>query len=94
MLKWYKLENSIGFMGFEDDTCRYWVKQDENGWYWEDNDCNGECGYTTAEEAMEAAEANLPEPSEEEEGYALEDALLDYWDAVAHERMEIAKGFI
>lgn len=58
-----------------------------------------ENGYDTAEEAKAAAEADAEAYDfygEEEE--SLLDVLDDdgeweaYWDAVAHERMEIAKG--
>ena len=56
-------------------------------------------GYDTAEEAMAAAEADAEAHDfYEEEEESLLDVLDDegewdaYWDAVAHERMEIAKG--
>lgn len=57
-----------------------------------------ENGYDTAEEAKASAEAD----AEAHDFYEEEESLLDeldedgewdaYWDAVAHERMEIAKG--
>ena len=79
MLKWY--EENGKHLGFDDDTFLYRVAKDENGWYWEYvPDMDGFDGYDTAEEAMADAEKDCED---------LEDA---YWDEVAHERMEIAKG--
>ena len=58
-----------------------------------------ENGYDTAEEAKAAVEADAEAHDfYEEEEESLLDVLDDdgewdaYWDAVAHERMEIAKG--
>ena len=56
--------------------------------------------YDTAEEAMAAAEADAEAHDfyEEEDEASLLDVLDDegewdaYWDAIAHERMEIEKG--
>lgn len=94
MLKWHKMESCEGWIGFDDDCPRYFVKADEGGWYWEDSWGFG-CGdYDTAEEAMAEAEKDLPTPSYQEEGFTLEELEEIHWDEVAHERMEQAKGFI
>lgn len=106
MLKWEKDINGYnghwmgGYIGFEDDCPLYKVGEDENGWYYEYlPDADGMDGYDTAEEAKAAAESDAEAHDfygEEEEN--LLDVLDDdgewdaYWDAVAHERMEIAKG--
>ena len=98
MLKWY--EENGKHLGFDDDTFLYRVAKDENGWYWEYvPDADGMDGYETAEEAMAAAdeEHNISESMwadqmEDLEPLDLEDLEDAYWDAVAHERMEIAKG--
>ena len=54
-------------------------------------------GYDTAEEAMAAAESEVATKEieidwEDLDLEDLEDLEEAYWDAVAHERMEIAKG--
>ena len=98
MLKWYK-ENGK-YLGFEDNTFLYRVAKDGSGWYWEYiPDMDGMDGYDTAEEAMKDAEADA-ESRNFDFDIDDEDLLLDldldlenaYWDEVAHERMEIAKG--
>lgn len=100
MLKWY--EENGEHLGFDDDTFLYRVAKDENGWYWEYvPDMDGSYGYDTAEEAMADAEKDCEAHDIEVdwEDLDLEDLDIDledleevYWDAVAHERMEIAKG--
>ena len=96
MLKWY--EENGEHLGFDDDTFLYRVAKDENGWYWEYVlDIDGFDGYDTAEEAMADAEKNceahdLEVDWEDLEPLDLEDLEDAYWDEVAHERMEIAKG--
>ena len=56
MLRW-EFENGE-WLGF-DDAFLYRVTQDGNGWYFEAiNTQDGMDGYTTAEEAKEAAEAD------------------------------------
>lgn len=96
MLKWY--EENGKHLGFEDDTFLYRVRHGEDGWEFESViEMCGYSGYDTAQEAMEAAEADY----EYHEGLKPEaelDELLDvltdeddYWDAVAHERMEAEK---
>ena len=106
MLKWEKDVNGYnghwmgGYIGFEDDCPLYRVAKDENGWYYEYlPDADRKDGYDTAEEAMAAAEADAEAHDfYEEEEESLLDVLDDegewdaYWDAIAHERMEIAKG--
>ena len=96
MLKWY--EENGKHLGFDDDTFRYRVAKDENGWYWEYvPDMDGFDGYDTAEEAMADAEKDceahdLEVDWEDLEPLDLEDLEDIYWDEVAHERMENAKG--
>ena len=96
MLKWY--EENGERLGFDDDTFLYRVAKDENSWYWEYvPDMDGFDGYDTAEEAMADAEKDceahdLEADWEDLEPLDLEDLEDAYWDAVAHERMENAKG--
>ena len=98
MLKWY--EENGKHLGFDDDTFLYRVAKDESGWYWEYvPDMDGMDGYDTAEEAMADAEAdaeshNFDFDIEDLEDLDLKDLEDAYWDAVAHERMEIAKGLL
>ena len=84
-----------GYIGFEDDCPLYRVAKDENGWYYEYlPDADGMDCYDTAEEAMAAAESEVAakEIEIDWEDIDLEDLEEAYWDTVAHERMEIAKG--
>ena len=96
MLKWY--EENGKHLGFDDDTFLYRVAKDENGWYWEYvPDMDGFDGYDTAEKAMADAEKDcevydFEADWEDLEPLDLEDLEDAYWDEVAHERMEIAKG--
>ena len=96
MLKWY--EENGKHLGFDDGTFLYRVAKDENSWYWEYvPDMDGFDGYNTAEEAMADAEKDceahdLEVDWEDLEPLDLEDLEEAYWDAIAHERMEIAKG--
>lgn len=90
-MEWYKMENNNGFIGFEDDCPRYFVKQDEDGWYWEDSWGFGEGGYDTAEEAMARAEEDLPEASCNEEGFTVQEMEEILACMMAHEKMEMAK---
>lgn len=96
MLKWY--EENGKHLGFDDDTYVYRVAKDENGWYWEYvPDMDSFDGYDTAEEAMADAEKDCEAHDfevdwEDLEPLDLEDLEDAYWDEVAHERMEIAKG--
>ena len=100
-LNW--IEENGKHLGFEDGALAFRVYQDEDGWTYEDvQDMVAYSGYDTAEEAIKAAEAEY----EYKEGLKPKgelDELLDvltdenedaYWDMVAHERMERAKGFI
>ena len=96
MLKWEKDVN--GYIGFDDDCPLYSVSKDESGWYYEYlPDADSVAGYDTAEEAMADAEKDceahdLEADWEDLEPFDLEDLEDAYWDDVAHERMEIAKG--
>ena len=96
MLKWEKDVN--GYIGFDDDCPLYSVSKDESGWYYEYlPDADGVAGYDTAEEAMaaadfEAAASEIVIDWNDFEPLDLEDLEDAYWDEVAHERMEIAKG--
>ena len=93
MLTW--IEENGKHLGFDDDTFLYRVAKDENGWYWEYvPDMDGMDGYDTAEKAMADAEKDYEAHDFEIdlEPLDLEDLEDAYWDAVAHERMEIAKG--
>lgn len=100
-LNW--IEKNGKHLGFEDGALAYRVYLGEDGWGYDDvQELVGYTGYDTAQEAIEAAEADYrykeglkPEGELDE----LLDVLTDddedaYWDAVAHERMERAKGFI
>ena len=95
-MKWY--EENGKHLGFVDDTFLYRVAKDENGWYWEYvPDMDGVDGYDTAQEAMADAEKDYEAHNFEIDWEDLEPLDLEgledaYWDAVAHERMEIAKG--
>lgn len=99
MLKWY--EENGKHLGFDDGTYVYRVAEDENGWYYEHiMTQDGFDGYETAEEAMEAAEADFSAHQIEIELDDLEPLSLEemeafwdtYWDEIAHERMENAMG--
>ena len=99
MLQWY--EENGKHLGFGDGYLAYRVYEDEDGWTYEDVvELVGYSGYDTAEEAIQAAEADY----EYKEGLRPEgelDELLDvltddesaYWDMVAHERMEAKMGW-
>ena len=98
-MEWYN-ENG-NHLGFIDGTYLYRVAFEDGSWYWEFvPGMEGMDGYDTAEEAKAAAEADAEthDSYEEEEEESLLDMLDDdgkwddYWDAVAHERMENAKG--
>lgn len=96
MLKWY--EENGKHLGFDDDILLYRVAKDENGWYWEYvPDMDGFDSYDTAKEAIADAEKDYEAHDfeinwEDLEPFDLEDLEDAYWDAVTHERMEIAKG--
>lgn len=94
-MTWYE-QNDGTWLGF-DDALLYRVKKDANGWYFEHVlDMDGMDGYTTADEAMDAADTDYqahefdfdwdddPILSPEE----LEEIL---GDRLAHERMEREK---
>ena len=66
MLTWYEMESATGYIGFDDDCPCYFVKQDEEGWYWEDSWGFGEGGFDTAEEAKAGAEKDMPAPKYDE----------------------------
>lgn len=93
MLKW--CEENGKHLGFVDDTLLYRVAKDDDGWSWEDSYGFGYGGFDTAERAMADAEEDCRAQDLEIDGEDpedLEDLEDAYWDAVAHERMEIAKG--
>lgn len=98
MLTWIKMERENSYIGFDDDCPLYRVSKDENGWYYEYlPDADGVAGYDTAEEAMAAADLEAAANEividwNDLEPLDLEDLEDAYWDEVAHERMEIAKG--
>lgn len=100
-LNW--VEENGKHLGFEDGALAYRVYEDEDGWTYEDvQELVGVTGYDTAQEAIEAAEADYT--NKQGVTYDNDETLLDvlddegnwddYWDAVAHERMKRAKGFI
>lgn len=100
-LNW--VEENGKHLGFEDGALAYRVFEDEDGWTYEDVlELVGVTGYDTAQEAIQAAEADYA--NKQGVTYDDDETLLDvlddegswddYWDAVAHERMERAKGFI
>lgn len=107
MLRWEKDINGYnghwmgGYIGFDDGCPLYRVGRDDDGWYYEflAAACSYE-GYESAEEAKAAAEADFKADTdsileidwEDLEPLDLEDLEDAYWDAVAHERMEITKG--
>lgn len=91
MLTWIEMENSLGYIGLDDDCPRYFVKQDEDGWYWEDSWGFGEGGFETAEEAKAGAEQDMPSPSYTDEGFTLEEVEEILGCMAAHERMEERK---
>lgn len=97
------IEEKGKYLGFEDGALAYRVYEDEDGWCYEDvQEMAGTTGYDTAQEAIQAAEADYAsKPSVTcDDNEILLDILDDesgwdnYWDAVAHERMEQAKGLI
>lgn len=107
MLRWEKDINGYngnwtgGYIGFDDDCPLYRAGRDDNGWYYEFlAAADGFDGYESAEEAKAAAEADYKADTasileidwEDLEPLDLEDLEDAYWDAVAHERMEITKG--
>ena len=97
MLTWTEMEHENGFIGFDDDRPRYFVHEDEDGWYCEDRYGFGYGGLDTADQAMADAEEDCRAHDfeidwEDLEPLDLEDLEEAYWDAVAHERMEITKG--
>ena len=93
MLTWIRMEHENGFIGFDDkDRPRYFVREDEDGWYWEDSWGFGYGDFDTAEQAKADAEADCPAPSYSEQGFTDEEIEEIKACREAHERMEIAKG--
>ena len=107
MLRWEKDINGYngnwmgGYIGFDDGCPLYRVGRDDNGWYYEFlAAADGFDGYESAQEAKAAAEADYKADTasileidwEDLVPLDLEDLEDAYWDAVAHERMEITKG--
>lgn len=91
MLNWIEMESCDGWIGLDDGCPCYFVRKDEDGWYWEDSWGFGYGGYDSAEEAKAEAEADCPSPAYSEVGFSAEE--LDEIKACmeAHERMEAAK---
>lgn len=95
-MEWY--EENGKHLGFIDGTFLYLVAYEDGSWFWEYvPDMDGFDGYDTAEEAMADAEKDCEAHNfgidwEDFEPIDLEDLEDAYWDTVAHERMEIAKG--
>lgn len=94
MLTWIEMECGNGFIGFDDDRPRYFVRKNNDGWYWEDSYGFGYGGLDTAEQAKAEAEADYPAPSYSEQGFTLEEIEEIKACLEAHERMEIAKGLL
>lgn len=92
MLTWIEMEHENGFIGFDDDCPRYFVRKDDDSWYWEDSYGFGCGGLDTAEQAKAEAEADYPAPSYSEQGFTKEEIEEIIACMEAHERMEIAKG--
>lgn len=94
MLNWIEMEHENGYIGFDDGCPCYFVRQDEDGWYWEDSWGFGEGGYATAEEAKAKAEADCPyAPLDPEKMGFTDEELSEIWECLeAHERMEINMG--
>ena len=102
MLKWYICKNNdLVWEGYDDGDLRYRIYYARAvGWCWEDVPCwEGGESYDTEEEAMTAAEEHYAKRLEQEDKLliidlenSLEEIEEAYWDEVAHERMEIAKG--
>lgn len=85
MLTWIEMETCNGWIGFDDDCPCYFVKQDEDGWYWEDSWGFGEGGFETAEEAKAGAEKDCPAPSYDDEPLSLEE-IKEILDEMEFER--------
>ena len=91
MLTWIKMDHENGYIGLDDDCPRYFVREDEEGWYWEDDWGFGYGGFDTAEQAKAEAEADCPAPSYNEAGFTAEELDEIIACMEAHERMEGAK---
>lgn len=97
MLTWY--EENGKWLGFDDDYFAYRVAQDKNGWYFEEvQDQDGADGYDTAQEAMEAAEADFQAhqwdyDDEEEEPLTIEEMEEILGDILFEERREARLGW-
>lgn len=90
MLRWEKGNNC--WLGFDDDCPCYFVKEEAEGWYWEDSWGFGDGYYDTDEEAKKRANADAETHEPTCDGWTPEE-LADIMACMeAHERMEIAKG--
>lgn len=94
MLTWIEMESATGYIGFDDDCPCYFVKQDEDGWYWEDSWGFGEGGFETAEEAKAGAEQDMPAPSyDDDEPLSLEEIEEILGDMEFERRREERMGW-
>lgn len=101
MLRWEEDKN--GWSAYDDARIYRVIYTEENGWEYQyllDDSLDGMDGYDTAEEAKAGAEADFAAHQIELELDELEPLTLEeeedfwdtYWDTVAHEQMETAKG--
>ena len=96
MLTWFELENAPGFVGFDDDCPLYYVRQDKEGWYWEDTWGFGEGGFETAEEAKAEAEkyaSTLYDDDEKEASLSLAEEMEILGDILYEARRDDPKFF-
>lgn len=93
MLTWIEMESAPGYIGFDDDCPCYYVKQDEDGWYWEDTWGFGEGGFETAEEAKAGAEKDMPAPSYDDEPLSYEEAMEVLGDILYEARRDDPEYF-
>ena len=87
------METCNGWIGFDDDCPRYFVREDEDGWYWEDSWGFGEGGFETAEEAKAEAEKDCPAPSYDDEPLSLEEIEEILGDMEFERRREERMGW-
>jgi hypothetical protein len=93
MLKWIEMEHENGYIGFDDDCPRYFVREDEDGWYWEDSYGFGCGGLDTAEQAKAEAEADMPAPEYDEMPFDAEEAFMVLADLLYEQRREERMGW-
>ena len=93
MLNWIEMEHENGYIGFDDGCPRYVVRENEDGWYWEDNWGFGYGGLETAEQAKAEAEANMPAPVCDKESFDAEEAFMVLADLLHEQRREERMGW-